>query len=412
VPYLLRQIDTFLAFARRQMSMPRSYQGSPALYVVQKGIYHLRQSLKRARRKLLRPQTDGEVSGHLEAYEQAIGFRDWDSVLREASEIASLAERKQDAGLMTDMSKALLRLGVYDRSVELALGARQLRHPRSDKEWTGQDISDRTLLIEFIEDVKQGLGGILRFTPFLAPALAQAKRSIIVTEHRLVPLLKRTFPEADIRERSEGIEKARDDADVFARFEHLAYLFANDARTMQAGFVPLKADAELTRRFREDYAQAAAPLIGLSWGSKSYNKDVPDLLEWSRFIAASPAKFVSLQYGKVSSDLPLLTGKHPERVIHDTSVDQMQDMDRFAAQICALDAVLSISNTAAHFAGTLGVPAIVLIDDEFHTPWPVRGSRVPWYPRSHAIQKGGRDWPAVLAEAHDKLGVISRREKP
>jgi len=399
----MKQIDTFLAFARRQMSMPRSYQGSPALYVIQKGTYHLRQSLKRARRRLLRPGTEDETAGRLETYEQAIGSRDWDSVLREASEIASFAERKRNAGLMLDMSKAFLRLGVYDRSGQLALGARQIRQQGSGKEWTGQDISDRTLLIEFVEDVKQGIGGILRFAPFLSPALARAKRTIVVTERRLVPLLKRTFPEADVRERSEGVEKARGEADVFACFEHLAYIFAGSARTMETGFAPLKADPELTRRFRESYAQAGTPLIGLSWGSKSYNKDVPDLRAWSRFIADVPARFVSLQYGKVPADLPLLSGKHPERIIHDTSVDQIQDMDRFAAQICALDAVVSISNTPAHFAGALGVPAIILIDDKFHTPWPVRGDRVPWYPRSRIALKNGRDWSAVLQETGQKL---------
>jgi hypothetical protein len=217
----------------------------------------------------------------------------------------------------------------------------------------------------------------------------------------------------DIRGRSEDVEKIRDEADVFASFEQLAYIFANDAQTMETGFTPLKADMELTRHFRGRYSRAAAPLIGLSWGSKSYNKDVPDLREWSRFIQAVPAQFVSLQYGKVPADLSMLTSGDATRVIHDASVDQMKDMDRFAAQICALDAVVSISNTVAHFAGTLGVPAIFVIDDKFHTPWPVSGDRVPWYPRAEIVQKRGRDWPAVLDEIRNRLqAIVEKRREP
>lgn len=398
-----------MALARRQTSMPRSYQGSAARYILGKSAFNLRQSLKWARRAFARRKTDSQLNDLLSSQARAIKSRDWDAVLRETRAIAAIAEEKADPAVMTEMAKALARLGVYEHSARLALAARHLRKGQDDKEWNGQDISGRILLIEFVEDVKQGLGGIIRYAPLLAPALSRARRSIIVTEQRLAPLLKRTFPAADVRMRSEGIETARDEADVFAGFEQLAYIFADDAKKIETNFAPLKADPELTRHFRERYSRAGTPLIGLSWGSKSYNKDVPDLREWSHFIRQMPAQFVSLQYGKVPADLPTLTGADPARIIHDTSVDQLKDMDRFAAQISALDAVVSISNTAAHFAGALGVPSIFLIDDKFHTNWPVIGETVPWYPQSRIVLKNGRDWPVVLEEVEARLKSISKK---
>ena len=60
---------------------------------------------------------------------------------------------------------------------------------------------------------------------------------------------------------------------------------------------------------------------------------------------------------------------------HDATIDQMTDIDGFAAQIAALDAVVTISRTAAHVAGALGIPCIVVRDDKPILAWPVAGSK-------------------------------------
>jgi hypothetical protein len=159
--------------------------------------------------------------------------------------------------------------------------------------------------------------------------------------------------------------------------------------------------------FRKKYrATTSLPLVGLSWGSKSHTKDVPDFPDLAGFIAETPATFVSLQYGPIKPALRRLRKGHDARLIHDESVDQMVDMDRFAAQISALDAVVTISNTAAHLAGAIGVPTIFLIDDKFQTAWPVVGDRTPWYPSGVVLHKDGREWPAVLDEARRRLAPI------
>jgi hypothetical protein len=378
--------------------MPRAYHGSTLRYLLGKTGFHLRQILKRRRSPLTEQESDPDLKQPLADFNRSIRARDWQAMLHNAHEISAIAEHKQNAGLMIEMSKAFARAGGYGRAADLALAARQIKHGKDPKEWLGQDISDAVLLIEFIETWKQGLGGIVRYAPLLAPAIARARQSIIVTENRLVPILRRTFPQADVWPK-ENLTAAQAKADFFASYEHLGALFGKDAPEIERNFIPLRADPSLVIEFRTHYArQSQRPLVGLSWGSKSYNKDVPSLHEWSAFIRATLVQFVSLQYGKVSADLDELTGGDPTRVIVDTSVDQMKDMDRFAAQICALDAVISISNTAAHFSGALGVPAFFLIDDKFHTNWPVVGDKVPWYPRGHLLVKAGREWPIVLED--------------
>jgi ADP-heptose:LPS heptosyltransferase len=83
-------------------------------------------------------------------------------------------------------------------------------------------------------------------------------------------------------------------------------------------------------------------------------------------------------------------------------------MDRFAAQIAALDAVVTISNTGAHLAGALGVPAIIIIDDNFRRIWPVGAERTPYYPAALLVAKGGRDWRTAMEDLKKKLGELLR----
>jgi hypothetical protein len=70
------------------------------------------------------------------------------------------------------------------------------------------------------------------------------------------------------------------------------------------------------------------------------------------------ATFVSLQYGDIQKDLETLRELTGGRVIHDTEINQLVDLDGFAAQIAALDGVISISNTTIDMAGMLGVPTV------------------------------------------------------
>jgi hypothetical protein len=67
---------------------------------------------------------------------------------------------------------------------------------------------------------------------------------------------------------------------------------------------------------------------------------------------------------------------------------------------------VTISNTAAHLSGALGVPTIFLIDDKFQTAWPVTGNRTPWYPNGVVMRKEGRPWPVVLDDVGRRLSSI------
>jgi hypothetical protein len=115
------------------------------------------------------------------------------------------------------------------------------------------------------------------------------------------------------------------------------------------------------------------------------------------------ATFVSLQYGDIQKDLETLRELTGGRVIHDTEINQLVDLDGFAAQIAALDGLISISNTTIDMAGMLGVPTVHIRDDKLSSAiWP-RSGPSPWYPDMIFLYRERRPWSEVFAEARTRL---------
>jgi len=167
---------------------------------------------------------------------------------------------------------------------------------------------------------------------------------------------------------------------------------------------PLRPDPALASALRQQYRRRhSRPVVGLSWYSVNSQKDVPALEEWSDFIASFPATFVCLQYGDVASDVEHLRQAADGRLIFDSSLDQLVDIDAFAAQVAAMDAIVTIPNTTAHMGGAVGVPTIVVLDDRFHLSWPKLKAETPWYPSVTMIRRRGRNWQPVLDEVRDQL---------
>jgi hypothetical protein len=383
--------------------MTSFYHGSYIRYVINGFGLRLRRFTKAMRKAFSGvgpyPHSVVEQQAKVDAL---IARRDWEGLEQICNEIAILAENMRDVELMRKTGQAFERLGNFARAADLRYTARCLRKGKTASDWTGERV-EGTLLIDLVEEDPRSVGRVIRHAQFAGAAEAHARSTTIRVESRLVPLLQRTFPKATVVPAQENVA-----GDKFATFEHLAWIFGRDAEKLAADFVPLQADPHLIETFRKRYrSMTDLPLVGLSWGSKSHTKDVPDFPEWARFIAQTRATFVSLQYGQIKPALRRLRNGDDARLIYDDSVDQMVDMDRFAAQIASLDAVVTISNTAAHLAGALGVPSVFLIDDNFQTAWPVRGHSAPWYPNGLVVHKDGRDWSTVLDDVRRSLSATA-----
>jgi hypothetical protein len=357
----------------------------------------LRAIVEQAKGLFERPSrhADATVQRHTRLMEKSIERRDWLAARDHALALGELGERLGDAGLLKKAGRALRRLHGGNRTWQLIAASKRVS---GKAEWDGSDLAGRTLLV----DRRAGdLAIFFQFASLIGPAVAAADRCILFVEPRLAPLYRRTYPKLDVRvEGEEDLDAV--EADVFSGFETLATRFWPDDPAARVPFVPLQPDPRLVAELRGKYLdRGPGPLIGFAWGSLNKSKDLPALEDWRNLLGRLPGQLVSLQYGDVGPALSELERHAPGRIVHDTSVDQLSDMDRFAAQIAALDMVVTISNTGANLAGALGVPTIVMLDDGFRLSWPAFGDTVAAYPSVRLIRKGGRAWAPALQEAAD-----------
>ena len=404
MPSILRQLA---AAAKGRMFAPDSFSGSDFGFRIGKVIFKIGDGLKTSRRRIRRWLRSPALARRMTRFRQSVEKREWTAALEQAREIATLAEAARDARLMEEMGIALSRLGDYGRSGRLRLESRRLARGADPKEWSGEDVPG-TLLVNFVENEAQGMSGTLQYGRFVAEAAKRVKRCIALIEPRLAPLFGRSFANVDVRAASAGNKTAAyAEADKIAGFEHVNAYCGADAEAVARSFVPLRPEAKIVEELSARYRGSGdKPLIGISWGSSAYAKDTPELDDWIALIASVDAKFVSLQYGKVTGELARLAAGSQKTIINDASVDQLTNMDRFAAQIVSLDAVVTISNTGAHLTGALGVPVIIIIDDNFRRIWPVGTDRTPYYPAATIVAKNGRGWGAVMEEVEKRLGQM------
>lgn len=370
---------------------------------------HVADRVKQFRRQVRRAMLNPRLAWEFHRFNAAISRRDWRDAHRRLFGIASRAERAGDARLLLEMSFAAERLGEHEKSTEWAVAHARMTEKAEVTAWRGEDLNGATLVIRFIENEKQPKASGLGMAGYVAAAAATAARCVLILEERLVPLFARTLPRVEVLPFPSEPDLTDSGRIVTANPLILKSVLDLHLGKMNECFLPLKADSAVSEEMRKRYLGGRRlPVVGISWWSSHFGKDLPDIHQWARLLTTTEAVFVSLQYGDVQSDLAVLEKAAPGRMLVDASVDQMVDMDRFAAQIGALDAVVTISNTGAHLAGAMGVPTILIRDDWFRRMWPVLSDRTPKAPHTLVVGKEGRSWDQVMTDVQEKLAEVVR----
>jgi hypothetical protein len=344
----------------------------------------------------LRRSRRSELQHRLAAIEVLVAAEDWPAAISESRDAARFATAAGHLGILSECGRLLEKIGEYGSAAPIRYVGEKRKYRPTKPMWKGEGTSGKTLLVD---QVFNHLGQQLRHARLIAPATAAANHCIVLAEKRLVPIFARTFPKADMREQGSARATALSEADLVTNSWDLAERFADTEAKITAGFLPLKSDDTVTAQLRAKYrSTAAGPLVGISWGTSNTEREVAELAHWASVLADDTTTFVSLQYGTVDPAIEFFRQYTRNPIIVDPSVDQLVDMDRFCAQMAALDLVLTIDNTIAHAAGALGKRSIVVTDDG-PSHWPLRGDRTPWYPQTIVVRRRGREWQAVFDEA-------------
>lgn len=329
------------------------------------------------------------------AAEELIDREDMDAALASARAAAEAVLSLRDAKSYRRTARALLAVSDWGTHGHITALAERLERPDGPEEWDGRPVG--TLVINRREPIH--ISRPIRFAWLLGEAKARVERCIVLTDARLVPLLKRSFPDVDVRASGPGDDETIAKADALAGFHTLVRHFGFDDAAIRAGFRPLLPDPLLVRELRARYG--AGPLIGISWASVNWRKSLPSLAQWAGFLRGTEATYVSLQYGDVAADVAELSRLSGREVIHDKAVDSLLDLDTYAAQVAAMDAVVTVSNSGAHMAGALGARTIVIVDEirEANLSWPLRADVTPWYPSLTILRKRDRHWAEAFSSA-------------
>jgi len=211
---------------------------------------------------------------------------------------------------------------------------------------------------------EQGLGDAIFFSRMLAQASSEAEKITLRVDRRLVDLLQRSNSMIDV---------IGDDVPVSAISHEQSLLMGSlfnvltDAKGSAVDYVQrpyIYADPDRATLIQRQLKRPNRLLCGVFWRSFRPDGGVDKsiaLENWTQIFGVDGVDFVSLQHGDVENEIGLFNDRSSYKLSRCGSVDNRTDIDGVAALIDACDFVIGVSSTAAHIAGALGKPGVILL---------------------------------------------------
>lgn len=303
-------------------------------------------------------------------------------------------------------ASALFNLGRWDEAW-VAYEHRHRQHwpegrrPLPSTLWRGEPLAGKKLLLAY----DQGLGEQIMFASHIPELRVLGAKLVLECEPRLAPLFTRAFPDVTVAPWQDpwSPEVSAPDIDFHVPLADAARWLRRGAAGTPTATGYLLADPARVAVLRQRYEALAAGrrIVGVSWHSSGINYGPQKSMTAAALapvLTRSDLFCVSLQYG-VHSAAPGL--------YLDPDLDVTGDLDAAAAQIMAMDDVVTISNTTAHLAAALGKPVKLMLPKAAGRIWywfsetPLH----PWYTTLQMyVQSRQGVWDDVVARVSGDLG--------
>jgi FKBP-type peptidyl-prolyl cis-trans isomerase 2/lipoprotein NlpI len=277
--------------------------------------------------------------------------------------------------------------------------------------WDGSSLKDKTLFVY----AEQGVGDEIMFASCLSEIIAQTKLCIVECDKRLIPVFNRSFPKAKV------IEKIATDNpyppelpsfDVVVPIGSLPLFLQRDLTCFPKPKAYLFPDTSKTLIWRDRFEALGNDMkIGISWRGGNNPRDRLQrsiaIDQWGELFSLRGAQFINLQYGDLTNELGEVREKLGVTIHEFEDADPLKDLDNFAAQIAALDLVISIDNATVHMAGALGLQTWVLLPFVPNWQWLMERDNSLWYPTMRLFrQQTQGDWESVLGKVRNELKLF------
>lgn len=258
---------------------------------------------------------------------------------------------------------------------------------------------------------EQGIGDTLMWLPWLLYLQQANVAFVLMLPDRLLALVQRSHPHWMLWPRRTQVSSI--DAETCVAHLPMGSL-PLACQSLDAGAaIPQKraayliADQDRTTELKTLYGDR--PRVGIAWqggsGKQRLTRSI-DLNAWQPLLAIEEIVWMSLQHGVYEKDLAELDQQSQQRLWFDFSIDPLTNMDDFAAQVSAMDLVISVDNSTAHLAGALGVETWVLLPPVPEWRWPRRQGLTqasPWYQSVKLFYKTNEDWADLLNQVAQQL---------
>ena len=322
---------------------------------------------------------------------------------------AAALENKNDPKLLWNIALCLLSVGRIEEGWDLygfgfESGQRKPFRPFPGLIWQGEDLSDKTIMITR----EQGIGDDIRFSTCFHEIVAEAKKVIIETDERLVPIYQRTWPKALVRKelnRSTGLQNLPDDEVDFDCTAPAGLIVSMRRRSIGAfpdnprHLVADPAKRQLARAWLDSLGDG--PKIGLTWrsGIRETLRDIMTIppAEWLNFMGHKNIKLISLQHGDAAQEIAKAKEEFNVVIHQMPDLDTHYDLDGTAALTAELDCVTGLWNAASEMAGALGVPGVIYMHAKHQAQ--LGTGQLPWHPSLDIVSVvPGFDHQQVLLE--------------
>jgi len=276
--------------------------------------------------------------------------------------------------------------------------------------WNGIHLNGKSVLIW----AEQGIGDEIMFTSIL-PTLSQMTEKIVIECNiRLVSLFQRSFPQIQFFPPQNPPNPKLLDKNIDYQIPMGSlgqWLRTSEDSFKESKQTYLTACANKSAKIRERYQKLADGklLIGISWKSTGINQrqallKSTILEDWTSVLLQQDCYFINLQYGDVKEELEQFHLQTNLMIYQDEKIDSLRNLDDFAAQISALDLIISTSNTTVHMAGALGKQVWTLLPYIPDWRWMLDREDTPWYPSMRLFRQNETgDWSGVFSQVKSEL---------
>ena len=255
------------------------------------------------------------------------------------------------------LNKGILEEGLneYEWRLKTDSFKSQLRH-FSQPVWDGKKSLKGKRVLVWCE---QGIGDTINWSSCLRLIASQAQHCILECQNKLVPLLKRSLTNIDVRVENRSSDLERNDFDFHLPMGSL-YKNYIEYISQKSKIEPhLIAHSDRVNFWKKRLKSLGnGPYIGISWKSSNILPErLPDftsLSKWSSILNISDVIFINLQYDDFLEDLRKIKDEYGVTVHNFNDLDHFNNIDDVAALCSALDMVVSTKSTVPLISAGVG----------------------------------------------------------